>query len=299
MPLLPAGLWGIIRAMTAVIVLHYGRIGLTVECCKTLVAQDVPARVIVVDNASPSHGEAELRAALPPGVESMRLPENAGFARGMNAGARMALRNQEVDSVLFLNNDTRCPPKTVGAMRAVLAANPSVGIVGCDMEGAGGGASAPAGYRIGGVFGYARPCRPGETPDYLQGSCLLLPRDVLEATGGFDEDFHFFFEDADLSLRVRRLGRSLALAPDVRIFHYGSATMATHSALQAEWFRTGHRIFLRKWFSHPLMRSVPPFLAGFARCLLQCRFAAAVGTARGFFVPLPDIRRKVTGAMSK
>lgn len=49
--------------MTAAVVLHYERIPLTAECCKSLVAQSEPARVLVVDNGSPSHGEAELKAA--------------------------------------------------------------------------------------------------------------------------------------------------------------------------------------------------------------------------------------------
>ena len=42
-------------------VLHYERIALTAECCKTLVVQKESARVLVVDNGSPSHGAAELR----------------------------------------------------------------------------------------------------------------------------------------------------------------------------------------------------------------------------------------------
>ena len=273
--------------MTAIVVLHYERIPLTAECCKTLVAQKEKARIIVVDNGSPSHGEAELRAALPPEVEVVRLPGNRGFGGGMNAGMRRALEDPATDSVLFLNNDTRCPPEMVGAMRAALAADPATGLVGCDMEGAGGGESAPAGYRIGRVFGYPRPCRPGETPDYLQGSCLLLPRDVLEATGGFDEDYRFFFEDADLSLRVRKLGRRLAIAPGVRIFHYGSATIGAHDGRKAAWFRAGHRLFLRKWRSFPRLRALPPFLAALAWHLARGRFALAAGSWRGYFEPLP------------
>ena len=272
--------------MTYVVILHYERIALTAECCKTLVAQREPARVLVVDNGSPSHGGAELRAALPAGVEVLRLAENRGFGGGMNAGMRRALADPEADSVLFLNNDTRCPPELVGAMRATLAADSRIGMVGCDMEGAGGGESVPAAAGLGRVFAYPHRCRPGEPPDYLQGACLLLPRDVLEKTGGFDEDYRFFFEDADLSLRVKREGRRLAVVHGVRIFHYGSATLGATGERQAEWFREGHRLFLRKWRSFPRLRAFPPFAAGLARQVLCGRFAAARGTVRGYFRPL-------------
>ena len=277
--------------MTSVVVLHYERIALTAECCKTLVAQKEPARVLVVDNGSPSHGEAELRAALPPESEVLRLPGNLGFGGGMNAGMRAVLADPATDSVLFLNNDTRCPPELVGAMRAVLAADPAVGLVGCDMEGAGGGEDAPAGYRLGKVFGYPRPCRPGEAPDYVQASCILLPRDVVEAIGGFDEDYRFFFEDADLSLRVRRLGRRLAIVPGVKIFHYGSATIGANDGRKAAWFRTGHRIFLRKWYSVPRLRALVPFLASVAVNLVLGRFGMVSGSVRGYFEPISITKR--------
>lgn len=278
--------------MTTIVVLHYDRIALTAECCKTLVEQTVPARVLVVDNCSPSHGEAELKAALPPGVEVLRLFENCGFGGGMNAGMREALADPATDSVLFLNNDTRCPPTLVGAMREALAANPAVGLVGCDMDGAGGGEDAPAGYRLGRLFGYPRPCRPGEAPDYVQASCVLLPRDVLETLGGFDEDYRFFFEDADLSLRVRRLGRTLAIVPGVKIFHYGSATIGSNDGRKAAWFRTGHRIFLRKWYTFPRLRAFVPFLAAVAWHLVRGRFGLVAGSIQGYFAPLPPMSKK-------
>ena len=157
------------------------------------------------------------------------------------------------------------------------------------MEGAGGGEDAPAGYRLGNVVGYPRPCRPGEAPDYVQASCILLPRDVLEAIGGFDEDYRFFFEDADLSLRVRRLGRTLAVVPGVKIFHYGSATIGANDGSKAAWFRTGYRIFLRKWYSFPRLRGLVPFLGAVACHLARGRFGLVAGSWRGYFAPLPKL----------
>jgi GT2 family glycosyltransferase len=210
---------------------------------------------------------------LPPEVNILRLPTNRGFAGGMNAGMREALKDPATDSVLFLNNDTRCPPELVGSMRAVLAADSKVGLVGCDMEGAGGGESAPAGFRLSRCFGFPKPCRSGKSPDFLQGSCLLLPRDVLETVGGFDEDFEFFFEDSDLSLRVRQLGRKLSVVPGVRIFHYGSATLSSPNSRAFEKAASSHRIFLKKWYSHPRLRSFGAILVnlGYHACRLHVR----------------------------
>ncbi len=269
--------------MTTIVVLHYEKIPLTAACCETLVAQrEKPNAVIVVDNGSPSHGEAELRAALPPGVRILRLPANRGFAGGMNTGMREALRDPDTDSVLFLNNDTRCPPELLGAMRAVLADDSKVGLVGCDMEGAGGGDSMSAGFKLGRVLGCTKRCRAGDDPDYLQGACLLLPRDVLEKTGGFDEDYEFFFEDTDLSLRVRRLGRTFAVVPHIRIFHYGGATLGSAGGRGYERWHSSHRIFMYKWYSHPELRAFVPFLGQVAYYSMILHVRTIIQIVRGY-----------------
>ena len=119
-----------------------------------------------------------------------------------------------------------------------------------------------------------------------KGDILYAP-DVVEKIGGFDEDYRFFFEDADLSLRVRKLGRRLAIVPGVRIFHYGSATIGANDGRKAAWFRTGYRIFLRKWYSFPRLRGLPPFLGAVAWHLVRGRFGLVAGSVRGYFAPLP------------
>lgn len=55
---------------------------------------------------------------------------------------------------------------------------------------------------------------------FLAGAVLLLRRTAVIAAGGlFDPTYFMFFEDADLSLRLRRAGFSLAVAPQIRAVH--------------------------------------------------------------------------------
>ena len=50
--------------------------------------------------------------------------------------------------------------------------------------------------------------------DFVAGSVLMLRRSaVLQAGGLFDPDYFMFFEDSDLSLRLRRAGYQMAIAP--------------------------------------------------------------------------------------
>jgi len=56
--------------------------------------------------------------------------------------------------------------------------------------------------------------------DFLAGAVLLLRRSAVTAAGGlFDPGYFMFFEDADLSLRLRRAGYTLALVPAAQAVH--------------------------------------------------------------------------------
>jgi GT2 family glycosyltransferase len=55
---------------------------------------------------------------------------------------------------------------------------------------------------------------------FLAGAVLMLRREAVLAAGGlFDPDYFMFFEDSDLSLRLRRSGWALAIAPAATAVH--------------------------------------------------------------------------------
>ena len=54
----------------------------------------------------------------------------------------------------------------------------------------------------------------------LSGACMLVRRDAIAATGGFDPVFFLYFEDYDWSIRLSRVARN-AFLPTMRIVHHG------------------------------------------------------------------------------
>jgi GT2 family glycosyltransferase len=55
---------------------------------------------------------------------------------------------------------------------------------------------------------------------FLAGAVMMLRREAVLAAGGlFDPDYFMFFEDTDLSLRLRRSGRRLAMVPAAAAVH--------------------------------------------------------------------------------
>ena len=272
-------------AQVAVVIPHLDRLEETAECGRSLAKQThLPAAVFVVDNASQTHAESDLAAACPH-AEILRLAENRGFAGGVNAGIRLALKRPEIGFVWVLNNDTVCAPAALEKLLAAAGGDPQIGLIGCPLlEGAAGPTRriVPPGKKLMGPWAIPVLPRNGKTPDYLSGACLLIRRELLEDVGLFDDGFFFFFEDADLSRRAMEKGWRLAVAPDARVEHRGSATIRELGEMQSCCYRAGHVRFLRKHSRHPFWAALPPFLFRLAADALRMNRKALRGNWRGW-----------------
>jgi GT2 family glycosyltransferase len=202
----------------AVVVVNWNGLEDTQRCLDSLGRLDYPAiGVIVVDNGSTDGSAARLAAIA--GVELVRSDRNLGFAGGANLGIRRGLAAGAA-YVWLLNNDTEVEPGTLSALVEEAEVDPRIGIVGGVLPEAWGGG------RINQWTGVVRPVTdPGERPDYIAGTCMLVRREVFERIGLFDEAFFFYYEDADLCRRARAAGWQLAVAPDARVEHEGGASV--------------------------------------------------------------------------
>ena len=85
--------------------------------------------------------------------------------------------------------------------------------------------------------------------DFVAGSVLLLRRSaVLQAGGLFDPDYFMFYEDSDLSLRLRRAGYELAIVPSATAEHeYRHQTFKAGlmSQSQQHYFNKQYPLFFR------------------------------------------------------
>src|SRR5918999_1970057 len=108
-----------------VIVLNWETPDLTLRCVRALLDDGVPpGRIVVVDNGSTDGSAERFRAELP-GCVVLALPENVGYARAANAGAR----ELPGDAYLVTNNDAFVHrPGSVQQLLDALA-DPSVGLV--------------------------------------------------------------------------------------------------------------------------------------------------------------------------
>lgn len=201
-----------------------------------------PARVLVVDDASPEPLDAD---ALPAGVELVVRAANGGFGAAVNTGL-WALG--DLDRALVLNSDLAIPP---GFCRLALEhAEPwSPAVVGfrvLDPD----GASAYSARRFPTIghqvvewlvplasqrdrdllhravgHDLAADRSTGMVPvDWVSGAALLLPLAEVRAAGGFDEGYFMYTEEVDLQLRLRRSGIPALLDADLAVHHEGGGS---------------------------------------------------------------------------
>ncbi len=227
------------KATTVGILLNWRQPQLTCDCLQDLAA-DWPEdfELLIIDNGSADGscerlGEVVLchaRSGLP--VHLMALPENLGFAGGMNRGIRWA-RDRGAAYVLVLNNDLRLPagflPPMVGVLRdatGVAAVAPTVLFPDGRVWAQGGSLGFYANaLRLNGYGGAPAPVSHGpEAVDFVPGACVLFRSCDLEAVGDFDEDYFMYWEDADLCRRLATGGRRVVWLPWVRVTHLGGAS---------------------------------------------------------------------------
>lgn len=87
-----------------------------------------------------------------------------------------------------------------------------------------------------------------EEVDTLSGFCMLFPKKVWEEVGGFDEQFYFYFEDADFCKRVKQKGYKLLIIKEVFIEHLGQ--MASRKKVDFDWrkeYKKSEKLYKLKW----------------------------------------------------
>ncbi len=172
------------------------------------------ARVVLTLNlpGEPAPAEAAEGAAWPFALELRRNARPLGFGANHNR----ALAGGAEPFVCILNPDVRLLPGA-DPLAALVAAARRPG-VGCaypvQLDGAGRVQDSERALPTPAALWRRRVLGRAEARvDWVNAACLVLPRAVWEAVGGFDERYHMYCEDVDLSLRLRLAGWALARAP--------------------------------------------------------------------------------------
>jgi N-acetylglucosaminyl-diphospho-decaprenol L-rhamnosyltransferase len=215
-----------VRAVIVAVVVTYSAGGdLLDRCLGALLATRALDRVVLVDTGRSVSDPADER------IDLLHV-DNRGYGAAANVGVEFAAR-YGADQIALLNDDVVVRSGWLAPLVEALdgdrvgAAQPKLLYADRDEPTINslGVAVGPDGAGV--DIGVGEPDDGSAVTAEIEGftgGAVLLRREFLDATGGFDERYFLYYEDVDLAARGRALGWRYVCQPDSVVEHVGSAT---------------------------------------------------------------------------
>ncbi len=231
------------KPLCSIIIVHWNNHKLLKNELK-LIGRSKNLEVIVVDNASDKKPDWVKKEF--PDVKILLNSKNEGYARACNRGAKKS----RGEWLLFLNDDLEI---LSGQVKSIISyANEN------HLDAASPESSAP-GYKkpLPTTFSLLAEFTPLKyliplnrfKSTTLFGGCLLIKRNAFLKLGGWEENFFFWFDDADLTYRLVENGFKIGWIP-LKVKHIGGHSLKRYSDKeQKKLYFSSMRLYAKKHFS--------------------------------------------------
>jgi GT2 family glycosyltransferase len=215
--------------------------------------------VTIVDNSGKSL--ARQRLSDQGDLNIIDAPHNLGFGAAVNQGWKQS----RAPFLATLNDDAVAHPGWLDALVSAMESAPDVGMCASQVRLYGEDQLDSAGMLIAGdgsskQRGHLYPCEWFETREevlFPSASAALYRREMLDQTGGFDDDFFLYCEDTDLGLRARWAGWKCLYAADAIVEHHYSHSAGRASPLKAYYVERNRLFVLVKNFPAGMLARAP------------------------------------------
>jgi len=235
-------------------IVNYNNRNLLNNCINTIYhyAGNIAFSITVIDNAS-TDGSVEMLQTSYPNVKIIENPSNYGFAKAHNIGFGLV----DTKYLLLLNPDTLFIDNSIEKMASYMENNEKTGILGpavlnADRSAQYTGVTFPRNTNFlyetlfldrilprSRIFGNHKKIYDNHITarnvDYLQGSCLMIRKELLQDVGCFDENYFLYFEETDYCYRAVQKGWKVTQLHESSIIHYGGGETGYYDE-----FRTYH-----------------------------------------------------------
>jgi len=237
--------------MISIIITYYTGLNILKSNLSLLLQQDLNNVEIIIVNDNPNNclTKEMLLINQDVSIRILSMPQNGGYAAACNYGAQNA--NGELlvfmDSDILVTNDwlkhlldAYNSTKNCGAVSTTILSINQKSVVHWGM----------AMYKGMEVI---KPFRDGFLPKQIQhgvfefnmasSGCILIPKDVFNKVGGFDEQFYNGFCDLDLTYKITRQSYKCVYCSDAIVYHRGKVSGITRTAAEDD----TRALFMRKW----------------------------------------------------
>ncbi len=252
----------------SIIIVNYNVKYFLEQCLQSvlLATKNCTAEIFVVDNNS-TDGSKQFLEPLFKEVHFIWLPKNMGFAKANN----IALAKASGDYILFLNPDTIVAEDSFEKTIAFLQNNTAIGALGVKMIDGSGQflkeskrAFPSPSISLFKILGLAKlfptsklfakyhlgnlSANENNEVDVLAGAFMLIPKEVLNIVGSFDEAFFMYGEDVDLSYRIQKAGYKNYYFAETTILHFKGESTKKGSLNYVRLFYKAMNLFVHKHY---------------------------------------------------
>lgn len=236
-----------------VIILNYKGYDDTIHCIESVKASFYDNfRILVVDNSSCIDFKNQLLRQFPD-VDYISTGSNLGFAGGNNIGICHAV-SHGAEYICLLNNDTVIAPDTLDILTEPLNKGKAA-------------ITGPANlfwnsnliYSTGMLINFYRGNAMALNHkvdielissdeidcDYLEGTCLVFHRSLLDSIGYIPEVYFLYYEETEWCCLAKRKGLRILCLPEAKLWHKGSAEVSQISGLKL-YFEDRNRLLFER-----------------------------------------------------
>ncbi|WP_068598840.1 glycosyltransferase family 2 protein [Vaginella massiliensis] len=223
----------------SIVSINYNTSQATIVLIKSIIEKTTRLKyeIIIVDNASEKEDFLRLQNFIKeqknPNLKLVRSNINTGFGKGNNIGYQATSISRYV---AFINNDVELLDDCFWVLKGYLDEHPAVGIVSPQsvnenlqfvptIDHFASWQRKIFGRKILEMFNkkrFPRRYKVYQQPiaaDYVAGSFMLMRRHDFDNIGGFDENIFLYYEETDLSRRMKNIGKKTVMIPTIRYKH--------------------------------------------------------------------------------
>jgi GT2 family glycosyltransferase len=209
-----------------IIIIAHNNAGTLRKALDLLVNSELANKIIIlVDNNSVDDFRLIIRKFM---AKGLFLSRNTGFAAGVNIGFKACI---SAESYFVLSNpDAIATRDWLRKLVEFMNENGDVGMAQSllikpngEYDSAGGfinGLGYPIEFRPKVNYELLRRVKPYEV-GYAKGAAVLIRREAYLQVGGFDNRFFFYYDETDLSYRMRKAGWRIYVVPSSLVFTLG------------------------------------------------------------------------------
>ena len=215
----------------AVIIINWKKNDFTLNCIDSVLKSSYKNfKIILIDNESQNSFPDEINKSEK--IQIIKNENNEGFSRANNQGIKYSIKNR-FDYVLLLNNDTLIKNDLIYSL-IQQSSTLNQKIIQPLILNYDGTKIWNAGGKINNFFGTFETLKKGKSfknfksdknlTEWFTGCCVLIKSEIFNHVGYFDERFFAYYEDVDYSIRLKKMGYSIALMTNSYLQHYESAS---------------------------------------------------------------------------